>query len=218
MKTWKIAVPVVALAVLTAASAFAAGSTRASRVSNVPSSSTGNWTFGINGGATMPTGDFGDVAATGWNFGGQVDYWMNPTWSIGADGDYHAGNASSSFNDALIANPLFGPGTQFSWSAFQYGVHATYHIQTQGGQMFPYLQAGMGGYNMGAKIDGGLLPGSTSDNKFGFNIGGGMDFRATPTMNLGLSGTYHYVSTDPSSTNWFGIQGRVTFKIPTSSK
>lgn len=214
MKTWKIAVPVVALAVLTAASAFAASS----KISHERSSTTGNWTFGINGGATMPTGDFSNVAATGWNFGGQVDYWMNPTWSLGADGAYHSGNGSSSFNDALVANPLFGPGTQFSWSSFQYGVHATYHIPTQGGQMYPYLQGGMGGYNMGAKIDGGLLPGSTSDNKFGFNIGAGMDFRASPNMNLGVSGTYHYVTTDPSATNWFGIQGRVTFKVPQSSK
>jgi|SRR6516164_189231 len=219
MKTWKIAVPVVALAVLTAASAFASSSKSMNMTnSNSSSSSNGNWTFGINGGATMPTGDFNKVAATGWNFGGQVDYWINSSWAFGGDGAYHAGGAASGVNDALVADPAFGPGSEYKWSSFQYGVHAIYQIPTQGASVFPYLQGGMGGYNLTSKIDGGLSPSSVSSNKFGFNIGAGLDFRATPTVNLGLNGTYHYVTTDPTATNWFGITGRVTFKVPTSSK
>jgi opacity protein-like surface antigen len=75
----------------------------------------------------------------------------------------------------------------------------------------------MGGYNVKSTIDGGLLPGDSSQNKFGFNFGGGVDFRASPTVNLGLNGIYHYVTADPTSLNWFGIEGRVTFKLPTSS-
>ena len=47
-------------------------------------------------------------------------------------------------------------------------------------------------------------------------MGGGVDFRASPNVNLGINGTYHYISVDPSALNWFGIEGRVTFKVPTS--
>jgi len=215
MKTWKIAVAV-ALVMLTAASAFAAGTTK--KMSNDTGTTSGNWTFGIQGGASMPTGDFGDAASTGWNFGGQADYWMNSQWGFGGDVAYHANSGSDTYNAQLVADPFFGPGTEAKFNTIQYGVHTTYMIPTQGGQMFPYLQGGMGGYNVKSAIEGGLLPGEVSENKFGFNMGAGVDFHASPTMNLGVNGTYHYISADPSALNWFGIEGRVTFKIPTSSK
>ena len=214
MKTWKIAVAV-ALVMLTAASAFAAGTTKMSHDSGTTS---GNWTFGIQGGMSKPTGDFGNVASSGWNFGGQADYWMNSVWGFGGDVAYHANNAADDVNAALVADPFFGPGTQMKFSTLQFGVHTTYMIPTQGGTTFPYLQAGMGSYNVKTTIDGGLLPGDISQSKFGLNMGAGVDFRATPAMNLGVNGTYHYISADPSALNWFGVEGRVTFKVPTSSK
>jgi opacity protein-like surface antigen len=208
MKTWKIAVAV-ALVMLTAASAFAAGKTKST-------TSTGNWTFGIQGGASMPTGDYGQVASTGWNFGGMADYWMNSQWGLGGDVAYHANNASKEINDGLA---LIDPGSEMKFSTMQFGAHATYLIPTQGGTMSPYLQGGVGSYNIKTKIDGGtLLTGEATESKFGFNMGAGVDFRATPTVNLGVNGTYHYISADPSALNWFGIEGRVTFKMPTSSK
>ena len=206
MKTWKIAVAV-ALVMLTAGSAFAKGTTT--------TSSTGNWTFGLQGGASMPTGDYGDVAATGWNFGGQADYWMNSQWGFGADAAYHANSASDAVKTALAVSD---PGAEMKFSTIQIGAHATYMIPTQGGNMFPYLQAGAGNYNLKTKIEGGVAPGDASESKFGFNMGAGVDFRATPTVNLGVNGTYHYISADPSALNWFGIEGRVTFKMPTSSR
>jgi len=205
MKTLKIAVAV-ALVMLTAGSAFAAGTTN--------SSSTGSWTFGLQGGASMPTGDYGEVASTGWNFGGMADYWINSQWGLGADIAYHANNGSDDFNAALVADPAFGPGSEAKFTTIQYGVHTTYMFSTQG-TMFPYLQAGAGSYNLKSEVDGGLSPGDVSENKFGFNMGAGVDFRATPTVNLGVNGTYHYISVDPTALNWFGIEGRVTFKMPT---
>jgi hypothetical protein len=216
MKTWKIAVAV-ALVMLTAASAFAAGSTKSTKsTSTSTSNSSGNWTFGIQGGASMPTGDYGDVASTGWNFGGQADYWMNSQWGFGGDIAYHANNANSDVNTALA---IADPGAEMKFSTMQFGAHAIYLIPTQGGTMFPYLQAGTGIYNVSTKIDGGtLLNGSDSQSKFGINMGGGVDFRASPTVNLGVNGTYHYISADPSALNWFGVEGRVTFRMPTSSK
>src|SRR5258706_7530415 len=159
MKTWKIAVAV-ALVMLTAASAFAAGTTK--RVSHQSSSTSGNWTFGIQGGMSKPTGDFGDLATNGWNFGGQADYRINSQWGFGGDVAYHANNASDAVNAALVADPFFGPGSEMKFNMIQYGVHATYMIPTQGGTTFPYLQGGMGGYNVKSKIDGGLAPSDVS--------------------------------------------------------
>jgi len=165
----------------------------------------------------MPTGDYGDLATTGWNFGGQADYWINSQWGFGGDVAYHANSGSDAFNAALVADPLLGPGTEAKFSMMQFGVHSTYMIPTQGSNMYPYLQAGMGSYNVKTAIEGGLASGDVSENKFGINMGGGVDFAASPTVNLGINGTYHYISADPSALNWFGIEGRVTFKVPTSS-
>ena len=215
MKTCKIAVAV-ALVMLTAASAFAADTTK--KMWHDAVSTPGNWTLGIQGGMSKPTGDYGTVANSGWNFGGQADYAMNAQWGLGGDLAYHANTASDVVNAALVADPFFGPGTEMKFSTIQYGVHTTFKIPTQGSNMFPYLQLGMGGYNVKSTISGGLLPGDISQSKFGYNMGGGVDFRATPVVNLGINGTYHYVSADPTSLNWFGVEGRVTFKVPSSSK
>jgi opacity protein-like surface antigen len=211
MRSWKIAV-LVALAALVASTAFAAGTTKMSNT--MSSSSSGSWTFGINGGGSFPTSDYGKVAKSGFNIGGEADYWMNSQWGFGADAAYHANNASDDANAALVADPTFGPGTEEKFSIIQYGVHTTYLIPMQG-QVAPYLQGGVAGYNIKDKITGGLAPGDVSNNKVGFNIGGGVDFHATSSVNLGVGGTYHYVSADPTALNWFGVQGRVTFKMPT---
>jgi len=208
MKTWKIAVAV-ALVMLTAASAYAKGT---AKMSHDAGASKGNWTFAVQGGASMPTGDFGDVASTGFNFGGLADYWMNPQWGFGADIAYHANSASDAVKTALAVTD---PGAELKFSTIQYGAHTTYMIPMQSGTVSPYLQGGVAGYNVKTKIEGGAAPGDVSENKVGFNIGGGADFHATPTVNFGVNGTYHYISADPSALNWFGIEGRVTFKMPT---
>ena len=213
MKTWKIAVAV-ALVMLTAASAFAAGTTK--KMTHDSGTTSGNWTFGIQGGMSKPTGDYGNLANSGWNFGGQADYWMNPQWAFGGDVAYHANTAADAVNAALVADPLFGPGTEMKFNTIQYGVHTTYMFPVQSGSTFPYLQGGMGGYNVKSTISGGLLPSDVSQSKLGFNMGAGIDFRATPVVNLGINGTYHYITADPVALNWFGIEGRVTFKVPTS--
>jgi len=213
MKTWKITVPVIALLVLMAASASAATKTHMST-----GGGTGKWTFGIDGGGTFPTGDYKDLANTGFNIGGMADYWMNSTWGLGVNAAYHATNGSDDLNAALVADPAFGAGSEAKWSTIEYGVHATYLIPTQG-QIAPYVQAGAAGYNVKFKIDGGLAPGDESVNKVGFNFGAGADFHATPVVNLGIGAKYYYVPSDTEfgdkSINWFGVQGRVTFKMPT---
>src|SRR6266699_5698837 len=100
MKTWKIAVAV-ALVMLTAASAYAKGTTK---MSHDAGASKGNWTFAAQVGASVPTGDFSNDAATGWNLGGQANYWMNPQWGFGGDVAYHANNASDALKTLLAVS------------------------------------------------------------------------------------------------------------------
>jgi hypothetical protein len=213
MRSWKIAVPVVLVALM-ASTAFAAGTTH--MTSSTPRTS-GNWTIGIQGGGSLPTSDYGKVAKTGYNIGGEADYWMNSTWGLGADVAYHANGGSDDANAAAVLAD--GVGSEVKWSTIQYGAHATYLIPMQGSNMSPFLQGGVSAYNVKAKISGGTTTEDNSVNKVGFNIGTGVDFHATPAVNFGVGATYHFIPSDKQfgdkALNFFGVQGRVTFKIPT---
>src|SRR2546422_11304574 len=112
MRSWKFVVPVL-VSVMFVSSALAADS----QSSSSSSSSSGSWTFGLNGGGSFPTGDFGDAAASGWNIGGQADYWMNSQWGVGADASYIANNGSDTFNTTAVG--LFGTGSEGKFSTIQ---------------------------------------------------------------------------------------------------
>src|SRR6266568_4397795 len=115
MRSWKFVVPVLVV-VLFASSALAD-----STMSSSSSTSSGTWTFGINGGGSFPTGDYKDLANTGWNIGGQGDYWINSMWGVGVDVAYHASKASDDLNAAIVSDPAFGTGSEAKWSTIQYG-------------------------------------------------------------------------------------------------
>jgi hypothetical protein len=67
--------------------------------------------FGIFAGASVPVGDFGDFASTGWHLGGLLQ-WNSPTapFGIRVDGAYHDFGVNSDFPDQE-ANPSMVVGT-----------------------------------------------------------------------------------------------------------
>ena len=79
--------------------------------------SAGSNYVGMTGGAGFPTGDYGDAAATGWNFGATGTHYVNDMWGFGADLCYHGWGGSEDANEA--AELAFGPGSEFSFTALQ---------------------------------------------------------------------------------------------------
>jgi opacity protein-like surface antigen len=201
MKTWKIAVPAV-LACALAVSSVNAATTAAP--------SNGNpFTFALQGGIGIPNGDFSGTpsatspdklgASNGWNIAGQGDWWMNPTWGFGVDLGYHSNSVK---DEAKALNGLDQVNT------FTYGAHAIYEIPMQG-QFHPYAQAGLGMGNVSAKPVTGS---STSENKFAWNLGAGVDFHANPMMSFGINALYNDVQTS-TALNWVDVNARVTFHM-----
>jgi opacity protein-like surface antigen len=150
----------------------------------------GTNTFGVTGGMGIPTGDYGDAAAKGWHIGATGTHMVNPQWGFGGDVAYHAWSASDDVNTG--AEALFGPGSEFKWSALQTTVHALMAIPTTS-NVKPYAQVGVGLYNVGLKLDSPSGNVSDSKSKLGFNFGGGFNFAASSNMTLGLNGAYHMV-------------------------
>jgi len=147
--------------------------------------------IGLTGGLGIPTGNYGDAAAKGWQIGATGTHMVNGQWGFGGDVAYHAWSGSDDANAA--AEVLFGPGSEFKWSAIQATAHAIMAIPTQN-NVKPYAKVGAGLYNVGLKLDT-PTSGSSSDSKseFGFNVGGGFNVLTHSNMTWGLSGAYHMV-------------------------
>ena len=148
--------------------------------------------FGVSGGASIPTSDLGDISNTGWNASGHVAF--NPAMipvGIRVDGGY----SSFGFKQGVDGNVHFGNVT----GNLVYKIPAT--------AVSPYLLGGAGWYRIGASVPGFF---SGSDNKFGWNVGGG--------LNLPLSGfdsfieaKYTQIQTEGSSVKYIPITFGVMF-------
>lgn len=149
----------------------------------------GSWSFGLNGGAGMPTGDFGNLAGTGWNIGVTTTSMVNEKWGFGADLGYHSWGAS----DDIEA--LLGPGESYSLRGIQATGHAVLRVPTNG-NITPYFKVGTGLYNLAEKLEDASGDLSNSESRFGFNFGAGMLFSTQGNMTWGFNGTYHIAPAD----------------------
>ena len=154
-------------------------------------SAQGSFSFGVDGGASLPTGNYSDAANTGWHAGGCGTYMMNSTWGIGADLNYHRWGGSDAMNAAAVT--LFGAGSTISWSAIQVTPNVQYRIPTQT-SIKPYAQVGVGLYSLSSKLSSPSGDATTSKSKLGFNFGGGMDMVSGSSMSWGIDTGYHIIS------------------------
>ena len=146
--------------------------------------------IGLTGGLGIPTGNYGDAAAKGWQIGATGTHMVNSQWGFGGDVAYHAWSGSDNANAA--AEVLFGPGSEFKWSAVQATAHAIMTVPTQN-NVKPYAKVGAGLYNVGLKLDTPTSNTSDSKSEFGFNVGGGFNVLTHSNMTWGLNGAYHMV-------------------------
>ena len=150
-----------------------------------------NW-IGFSGGTGFPTGDYGDVASTGWHLGVSGTHMMDSQWGLGADVAYHSWSGSKDFD--TFAETTFGPGSEFKWTGVQATGHAVMGFPTQG-SVKPYAKVGLGLYNMNLKLSSPSGDDNTSKSKLGFNLGGGVNFASQGNMRWGVAGAYHIVPT-----------------------
>jgi opacity protein-like surface antigen len=74
-------------------------------------------------------------------------------------------------------------------------------------------QAGAGYYSVSAKVADNTTStdATSSEGKFGFNMGAGVAFPMGPKTKMNIMGNYHSVSTSGSSTNYFGVRCGIGF-------
>lgn len=159
---------------------------------------TGDFWFGISGGISNPSGDFSDIAETGFHGILTGTYMVTPVFGIGADIGYHWWGVDDE------VTPL---GADASINAIQGTVHGTFRFQTNG-KAVPYLQGGLGVYRYKEQVEDSLDPFEDfefTESDFGFNLGGGVNFAVSPMYEVGLGAAYHSISTEDFSTHFFTV-------------
>ncbi len=153
--------------------------------------------FGVSGGLSVPTGDFGDAAEAGYSVAGHVFLKPASMKSLRFRGDVsydsysRKGNNDGSFrNLGFVGNAL-------------------YDLATSGGAK-PYVLGGVGLFNGKGTSKIGSLSVSNSNTDVGIQVGGGVNFQLSGFSTF-LEAKYVNVFSDPNSTGFIPITFGVRF-------
>lgn len=156
--------------------------------------------FGLGGGVTLPLGDFGDAAKTGFHGTGLVEFQpASLPVGIRLDGTFHRIGFSDLQEDfAGEGNFQMITGTLNGVYTFQTAAESKFH---------PYIIAGAGVYNFKANFDDFD---DDSETKFGINGGAGFNM-GMGGASIFVEGRFHNVFTEGSSTTFVPITLGVRF-------
>ena len=148
----------------------------------------------ISGGATFPTGDFGNYAKTGWMAAGGVMFPVgSPGLSAGVDLFYGQNNHESISGESSSKTTPWG-----AMAALLYNF-------TPEGSVQPYVFGGLGVLIHRFSTEGF----SESETKFGYQFGLGLDFPIGGTTDLYVEGRYM----GASNTNYFAALAGFAFGV-----
>lgn len=168
--------------------------------------------IGGHAGLAMPVGDLKDVAENGLNAGLNLTIHPAQPFALGLDLGYLG------FGEKDLGLFDFG-GTILSAKSKVSALQATAfgRLNLSADAATPYLKAGAGLYRLKAEatVSDGISSASAdeSENKLGFNLGGGMDFTVGGSSRLGIEGLYHIIMTEGSSTQAVTLAARFGFGL-----
>jgi Outer membrane protein beta-barrel domain len=190
----------------------------------------GRCEFSIQGGTSIPTGDFGDEeqanANAGWMVVGAVDYVFGDAWSLGVDGAY-SGNVEGSVGQTID----FGGGDLYTldkddFSTLQVGVHGRVLIPS-GSPLKPYALVGVGLSSTKEEFtetftSGGITTTNSGTHTTGSHFSGKAGIGASWWVNglwgLGAEADYNYVNEGADGPiTYVGLRGGIAIRLAGSS-
>jgi opacity protein-like surface antigen len=145
--------------------------------------------FTVFAGGSLPTGDLKDGANTGYNVGAALDYHV-PISPFGfrAEGIYSSFGAKDT-----------GGAEDADLSDLGLNANAVVWLPNAGSPVRAYVTGGPSYSRIKVSASEGALEASFTDNNWGFNVGGGLDF-ALGSLSTRLDVRYRRISSD----NFFG--------------
>ncbi len=147
----------------------------------------GSATIGVDGGASIPLGDFGKSFKTSGMGGAFIEYSLTSFIGLGLDGSYNQFTGKDLPADVSSKFKIWQGGGFVRLSAPTVAGGTTMPI-------VPYVRGGLGWYRNDAEETVLGVESKTTSNKLGFNLGVGADFHATPQFGVGVFGTWHGIS------------------------
>jgi opacity protein-like surface antigen len=159
--------------------------------------------FYISGGATFPTGDFGDYAKTGWQIAGGYMFDIGTSGlSVGIDG-FYGENKHDSGSTTVEIDSKTNPYGVMGVVLYEFGLD---------GSVQPYV-FGEAGW-LAHKYSGDVIGEDYgTDSGFGYQAGAGVAFPLSPSIALYGEGRYTGGTGDVSETKFFSVLGGVSFGI-----
>jgi len=160
------------------------------------------WTIGGALGGTIPLGDFSDGADLGWHLGGLFEY-KQPSLPVTWRGEltYHR----NGLKDDYFSGQIPGVGNlDGNFSMFNVIANALYPFGEAAATTRPYIIGGLGVYKLKATASYQDIDISSSQTKFGVNVGGGVTFRLSGFETF-VEARFHSVFTEDGSTNFIPL-------------
>jgi opacity protein-like surface antigen len=173
-----------------------------------PSSAGAPIWLGANLGLSMPTGEYTDAASLGFLAGLTGTYMFNDHFGVGGDVNLHSPGVADDFEEAMAA--AAGSTVDVSFHAIQVTPHVRLVVPSHG-TVKPYLQGGLGLYNVGSRIEGGSLHTDGSETRFGFHLDIGAQAPITSVFAWSGELAYHSIGTDGSPRNLLTLAAGLHF-------
>lgn len=150
------------------------------------------------GGLGVPIGDFGDGANPGPTFGGKLRYYPHEFYS--ADLTFLYGPRYSMKDDIIGVADVDVDGKA---KVTQFTLDNNVYLHTKG-KSKPFFRIGLGMYRLSAEAESSFqnitVSASESKNKFGINLGPGLEIRTSNKIGLVFDANYHIIFTEGEST------------------
>ena len=167
------------------------------------SNASGGRPFKIGGalGATIPLGDFGDIADLGFHAGGLIEYKPESVpVTLRGEITYNRNDLKKGFFSDLPG----GEDVSGTFSMINFVGNAVVPFGDAASTARPYLIGGLGVYRLKSAGDVAGFDISATDTKFGINVGGGFSFNLSG-FDTFIEARFHSVFTTDSNTNFIPI-------------
>lgn len=158
----------------------------------------------VQGLLSLPTGDFGDGAGTGFGATGTFIYSINPMLDVTASVGYITWGSKENIQ-----------GFEVSTSDIPIVVGLRYAFGR--GQFLPYGSAEAGLHVLSSSVKGTVfgfpVDESETETKFGIAPGVGFLYKLNPKTSLDVSAKYNLIFTEGSSTTHFSVSAGVAFGL-----
>lgn len=171
--------------------------------------------FSLGGGASVPVGDFEEVAKTGFNFGANYGYYVSSQFSLGVEAKYHRYAASDELEDLSEALFFILTGLpvdlDITWSVFQGTAYGKFLFVD--GDFSPYLRGTVGYYSLRLAVSAFGQSDSESDGNIGFGGGLGIQFYGQGNVGGFVEAMIHSIATEGSATNFIEARAGVNILV-----